>query len=58
MTAGTTKTLSLEIGTSPSLYTVTITDVRYGEYTITFSIDEPVTCDVSWTGEQVSYTVT
>ena len=57
-TSGTTKTLSLEIGTSPSLYTVTVTNVKYGEYTITFTIDEPVTTEVTWSGEEASYTVT
>ncbi len=57
-TSGTTKTLSLEIGTTPSKYTITITNVKYGEYTITFTIDEPVTTEVSWSGEEASYTVT
>jgi hypothetical protein len=57
-TSGTTKTLSLEIGASPSLYTVTITNVKYGEYTITFTLEEPVALEVSWSGEETSYTVT
>jgi len=58
ITSGTTKTLSLEIGTSPSLYTLTVTNVKYGEYTITLAIDEPVTTEVTWSGEETSYTIT
>jgi hypothetical protein len=56
--SGTTKELSLEFDTTPNKYTVTVTNVKYGEYTITFTIDEPVTTEVSWSGEETSYTVT
>lgn len=53
-TFGTTKTLSLEFGAGPD-YTLTMNNVKYGEYTLTFGLDEPVTLEVNYTVETVSY---
>ena len=53
ITFGTTKTLALEFGTVPD-YTITMTNVVYGEYTVTFAIDEAVTIEVSYNAETIT----
>ena len=53
MTFGTTATLSLEFGTIPD-YTLTFTNVYYGTFDISFSLEEPVTSEINWNAETAS----
>ena len=53
MTFGTTKTLSLEFGSIPD-FTLTFSIVKYGTFDIKFSLEEPVTTEVSYKAETAS----
>jgi hypothetical protein len=55
ITAGTTKTLALEFGSIPD-YTVTMTNVIYGEYTMNLALDEPVSIEVPYNAETLAVT--
>lgn len=48
---GTTKTLSLLFGSD---FTVTLNNVRYGEYTINISLDEPIKIEVNFEVETIT----
>jgi len=53
MTSGTTKTLALEFGSIPD-WTLTFSNVYYGTYDITFSLEEPVASEISYKAETAS----
>jgi len=55
ITYGTTKTLALKFGATPD-YTLTMTNVVYGEYTVSFAIDDPVSIEVSYNAETAAVT--
>ena len=55
VTFGTTATLSLKFGSVPD-YTLTISNVKYGHFTTTLKIDEPVTVECTYVGESATLT--
>jgi len=50
MTFGTTKTLSLEFGNIPN-FILTFSIVKYEKFDIKFSLEEPVTSEISYKAE-------